>query len=119
MTGENPEMRIAILLASSAALASCATTVPTTTSRPMTNTAGLERVMGRTATQLVQILGQPAQDFREDGARKLQWSNDACVLDTYLYPESRGREPVATYVDARNAQGEDVDRASCVEAHAR
>lgn len=113
-------MRKVIILVSGLALTGCVTTeVPTTTSRPMTNTAGLERVIGQTATQLARIFGEPAQDFREDGARKLQWTGDACVLDTYLYPESRGREPVATYVDARNASGDDVDRAACVEALAR
>ena len=113
-------MRNAIITASALALAGCATTaVPTTTSRPMTNTVGLERVIGQTALQLTRLFGEPAQDFREDGARKLQWQGSACVLDTYLYPESRGREPVATYVDARNARGDDVDRAACVEALAR
>jgi hypothetical protein len=108
-------------MAGALAVAGCATTpqVPTTTSRPMTNTVGLERVIGRSAAQLVSLFGDPAQDFREDGARKLQFSGNACVLDTYLYPEGRGREPVVTYVDARNARGEDVDRAACVNALAR
>ncbi|QLC26102.1 hypothetical protein HFP57_14445 [Parasphingopyxis algicola] len=116
-------MRKTIAITGALAVAGCATTVPpsvpTTTSRPMTNTVGLERVIGRSATQLVSLFGDPAQDFREEGARKLQFAGDACVLDTYLYPERRGREPVVTYVDARNATGEDVDRAACVEALAR
>ncbi len=114
-------MRKLIILASGLTLSACATTTPiaTTTTQPMANIAGLERVLGQSATQLTALFGEPEQDFREEGARKLQFSNGRCVLDTYLYPESRGREPVVTYVDARNRQGEDVDRAACVEELAR
>lgn len=101
-------------------LSGCAVTpVPTTTTTPiMTSTAGLERVLGRNADQLTALFGEPAQDFREDGARKLQFAGTPCILDTYLYPQS-GSELVVTYVDARNAAGQDVDRAACVEALAR
>ena len=113
-------MRKLLILAGGLAVSACATTeLPTTTSRPMTNTTGLERVLGQNAAQLTALFGDPAQDFREEGARKLQWAGSSCILDTYLYPPRRGREPVATYVDARNAQGDDVDRAACVEALAR
>lgn len=104
------------------ALAGCATTapvVPVSLPSQMTNVAGLERVLGQTAAGLTQLFGEPGQDFREDDARKLQFAGASCVLDTYLYASSRGAEPVATYVDARNAQGDDVDRAACVEALAR
>lgn len=114
-------MRKIVALAALVAVAGCAsapTPVPTATSRPMPTT-GLERVIGSNATQLVRLFGEAAQDFREDGARKLQFTGDSCVLDTYLYPERGGREPVVTYVDARNTAGEDVDRAACVEALAR
>ncbi|MEM8695900.1 MAG: hypothetical protein AAGE05_07735 [Pseudomonadota bacterium] len=115
-------IRKMMAISAATALAGCATVIPQpapTPSQPMTSTVGLERVIGRNATQLASLFGDPAQDFREDGARKLQFAGDACVLDTYLYAESRGREPVVTYVDARNASGEDVDRAACVEALAR
>jgi hypothetical protein len=81
--------------------------------------AGLERVMGRNADQLTRLFGEPVQDFREDNARKLQFASSRCVLDLYLYPQGSGRDFIVTYVDARNAAGEDVDRASCVEALAR
>ncbi|MGP1353156.1 MAG: hypothetical protein ACTS1Z_07520 [Parasphingopyxis sp.] len=114
-------MRKLIALSALVAVAGCAsspTVIPATPSRPMTAT-GLERVIGSSAAQLVQLFGEAAQDFREDGARKLQFTGDACVLDAYLYPESAGREPVVTYVDARTAAGEDVDRAACVNALAR
>lgn len=102
-------------------LAGCATApapVPTAVSRPMDPT-GLERVIGQDAAGLTRLFGNPDQDFREAGARKFQFRGASCVLDTYLYPPSSGREPVVTYVDARNAAGEDVDRAACVEALAR
>lgn len=115
-------MRKTIVISAAMALAGCAVTppvVPTTTSQPMTNTVGLERVIGRNAAQLTSLFGDPDQDFRETGARKLQFRGASCVLDTYLYPERSGREPVVTYVDARNAAGEDVNRAACVEALAR
>lgn len=111
-----------IAISGIAVLASCTTTtappIPTTTSRPM-DTAGLERVIGQDAAGLSRLFGDPDQDFRESGARKLQFRGTSCVLDTYLYPPGSGREPVVTYVDARNASGEDVDRAACVEALAR
>lgn len=117
--GDRRIMKWGISAATALALAGCAATpVPTTTSQPM-NPTGLGRVLGQTAVQLTRTFGDYAQDFREDNGRKLQWQGERCVLDVYLYPESRGREPVATYVDARNAQGEDVDRAACVEALAR
>lgn len=115
-------MRKFAVIGVSLGLAACTTAplpTPVTTSQPMTDTRGLERVLGSTAEELTRLFGDPTQDFREDGARKLQFASASCVLDTYLYPESRGRDPVATYVDARNAAGDDVDRAACVEALAR
>jgi hypothetical protein len=111
-------MRKIVAISAVLALAGCATVpeVPTITSQPMTNIVGLERVIGRNAAELTSLFGDPDQDFREEGARKLQFTGTSCILDTYLYPERAGREPVVTYVDARNAAGEDVDRAGCVEA---
>jgi hypothetical protein len=52
----------------------------------------------------------------EGDARKLQFSGSPCILDVYLYPGAQGREPQATYVDARRSDGRDVDRAACVQA---
>jgi hypothetical protein len=71
--------------------------------------------MGRTASALINSFGQPDLDVREGSARKLQFSNETCVLDAYLYPRSGG-DPVVTHVDARLPDGRDVDRASCVAA---
>ncbi|AHE56811.1 hypothetical protein [Sphingomonas sanxanigenens] len=80
---------------------------------------GLERVIGKDARNLVALFGQPDQDTREPGARRLQFAGPICILDAYLYPPARGREPVVTYVDARQPDGRDIDRASCVAALTR
>lgn len=78
---------------------------------------GLEGVIGATGADLTRLFGAPRLDVLEGDARKLQYSGNACVLDVYLYPPSAGREPQATYVDARRtSDGKDVDRAACVAA---
>ena len=82
---------------------------------PVISTSGLERVLGQNARDLIALFGQPELDVREEQARKLQFTGPICVLDTYLYPRG-GREPVVTYVDARQPDGRDIDRASCVAA---
>ena len=78
------------------------------------NQAGLKDIMGSPARDLFRIFGDPVQDVREETARKLQWTNEFCVLDTYLYPPSAGQTPVVTYVAARVPDGRTADAASCV-----
>jgi hypothetical protein len=73
-------------------------------------------IMGRDARALIQMFGPAALDVREEGARKLQFIGGACILDAYLYPPSRGKEPVVTYLSARVPDGRDADEASCVAA---
>ena len=85
---------------------------------PMTNLQGLERVIGQDAAGLTRLFGNPRLDVREGTARKLQFSGKGCVLDAYLYPQSR-KEPVVTYLDARTPDGRNADRASCVAALTR
>lgn len=77
---------------------------------------GLEAVMGADANALVRQFGTPRLDVWEGDARKLQFTGQACILDVYLYPSAPGRTETATYVDARRSDGQDVDRASCVQA---
>lgn len=78
---------------------------------------GLESIIGANSASLQRQFGEARLNVREGDARKLQFTGEACVLDIYLYPLSRGAEPTATYVDARRASdGLDVDRASCVAA---
>jgi hypothetical protein len=76
---------------------------------------GLESVMGKDVTTLKRMFGEPRLDVIEVNGRKLQFSGTACVLDTYLYRDSSGRE-VVTYIDARRSDGAEVDRAACVNA---
>ena len=78
---------------------------------------GLEGVIGAVGADLVRQFGPARLDVIEGDARKLQWGGTACVLDIYLYPTAQGREPQASYVDARRASdGQDVDRAACIGA---
>ena len=78
---------------------------------------GLEGVIGASRAELNRQFGTARLDVWEGDARKLQFAGGACVLDVYLYPSAPGREPQATYVDARRASdGKDVDRVSCISA---
>ena len=81
---------------------------------PQVKLSGLNQVMGHTATGLISLFGTPDQDLRETNGRRLQFGGTKCVLDTYLYPPSAGREAVVTYVEARLPDGRDMDRAECV-----
>ncbi|MDQ2877999.1 MAG: hypothetical protein M3R41_02830 [Pseudomonadota bacterium] len=82
---------------------------------PLPSQAGLGKVIGDNAGSLMAMFGQPQADVREGDARKLQFGNATCVLDAYLYPKGSG-EPIVDYVDARQANGSPIDRASCVGA---
>ncbi len=77
---------------------------------------GLESVIGRNARFLETQFGKPELDVREGTARKLQFASPVCVLDAYLYPPKVAGEPIVTHVDAREPDGDDFDRASCVAA---
>ena len=100
-------------------MASACATVPKTSlpiTPPVVSTSGLERGLGRDARMLIALFGEPELDIREAQARKLQFVGPICVLDAYLYPKTGAREPIVTYVDARQPDGRDIDRASCVSA---
>lgn len=78
---------------------------------------GLEGVIGADRNELSRQFGTARLDVWEGDARKLQFVGNACVLDVYLYPPERGKEPEATYVEARRpSDGQDVDRAACISA---
>lgn len=112
----------AAALAGALLLAGCATapagdrTAPLPVTPPVLSTSGLERVLGQSAAGLVALFGEPELDIREDQARKLQFAGPICVLDAYLYRTRAKSEPVVTYLDARQPDGRDIDRASCVAA---
>jgi len=79
---------------------------------------GLDRVLGRDARALIQLFGPASQDVREEAARKLQFSG-VCVLDAYLYPPAKGREPVVTYLAARLPDGREADKTACINGLAK
>jgi len=112
-----------VSLAPALLLGACTTTAPTSapkTEKPMKlHEAGLERVMGKTAAELVALFGEADLDGHEGPARRLQFAGPACVLDAYLYPAKTGGEPVVTYIDARLPAGDDIDRASCIASLSR
>ena len=118
-------MRSFGFLLSLALLAGCAT-APTgppalaVTRSPPMGTTGLERVLGQNARSLIALFGDADQDVREAaGARRLQFAGPICILDAYLYPKGESGDGTVSYVDARQPDGRDIDRASCVAALTR
>ena len=119
-------LRLIIALASIFALPACAeraappqapsatASVPVSRPVPVRQAPGVDKVIGKDARALIQMFGPVAQDVREEGARKLQFANADCILDAYLYPPSKGKEPVVTYLSARVADGRDANEASCI-----
>ena len=103
-----------------ALLAGCATPNAPSAPQPVQlHEAGLERVIGRTGTELTALFGEADLDSHEGAARRMQFVGPVCVLDAYLFPAKTGDEPVVTYVDTRLPSGEDMDRASCIAALSR
>lgn len=94
------------------------TPAPTPPRRAQVQAApGLEGVIGASPDDLIADFGPARLDVWEGDARKLQFSGQPCVLDIYLYPPAPGREPQATYVEARRtSDGQDVDRPACIAA---
>lgn len=119
-------LRVTLASVCAVALSACASTVSApppplaaTRSPPMIKT-GLDRVLGQNARGLTMLFGEPDQDVREaQGARRLQFAGPICILDAYLYPARGNSEGEVTYVDARQPDGRDIDRASCVAALTR
>lgn len=76
--------------------------------------SAFDRLLNLDAGDVIQILGQPAQDAQEGPARRLQFSGAACILDVYLYPPADGAEPRVAYAAARLADGREADRNLCI-----
>lgn len=70
-------------------------------------------LIGNDARGLLRMFGKPRLDIRDPSSRKLQFGNARCVLDAYLYPPGKDREPLVTYVEARSRQGVPVDTNAC------
>ena len=116
--------RISAAAMATALLAGCATPPQSAGSGPAPTRfklapGGLERVLGKDGRALEALFGTPDQDMRETSARRMVFVGPACVLDAYLYPPAAGKEPVVTWLDARQPSGDDMDRASCVAALTR
>lgn len=86
---------------------------------PPISPLGLDRVIGRDSRSLVALFGPADQDVWEASARKLQFGSAICIIDAFLYPPAKGKEPIVTYVEARQNDGTTIDKASCVAALTR
>lgn len=86
---------------------------------PVSTLSGLDKIIGRDARALVGMFGPAAQDVREADARRLQFAGGGCILDAYLYPPARGREPLVTHIDTRTPDGRPAERTSCAAAIAK
>ena len=73
-------------------------------------------LLGLTASQLIQLFGNPALQVREGPGLKLQFRGRGCVLDAYLYPPPAGGVQHVEHVDTRWASGVDADQARCIAA---
>lgn len=70
-------------------------------------------VIGVDARALTRMFGEPRLDIRDPAARKLQFGDGRCILDTYLYGTSTRSEPVVAHAEARGADGADMDWVAC------
>lgn len=68
---------------------------------------------GKDARALTSLFGQPRLDVREGAGRKLQFLNERCVLDTYLYTPRAGQEAVVSHAEARDRAGIDMAASAC------
>jgi len=84
---------------------------------PVVQETGSDAVIGSPASRLTRLFGPARIDLTEGDARKLQFANEQCVLDVFLYPTGPGEAPIASYVETRRPQdGSAIDREACVDA---
>lgn len=115
-------MRLLIVIIAALLIAACARApravepgpAPVTPDRP----SGV--LIGLTASELGQRFGQPSFQVREGPGTKLQWSENGCVLDAFLYPPESGRgvERVL-HADARAPSGAGMAIETCLALLAR
>ena len=76
-------------------------------------------MVGLTANDLISLFGQPTFQVKEGAGTKLQWSENGCVLDAYLYPPEGGhggdRIAHVAHVDSRQPSGADIDLNACLD----
>jgi len=115
-------MRLLVPIAAMSILAACAPRVtapaPAPAPAPVQRPSGV--LIGLTASEIGARFGQPGFQVREGVGTKLQWSQNGCVLDAYLYPPPNGQGVArVTHVDARRPSGADLDVDSCLALFAR
>lgn len=78
-------------------------------------------LIGLDQNGLVARLGTPFFQVREGPGLKLQWQNQNCVVDAYLYPPERGSGPATTvHVDTRRpGSGDPLPQESCLATFVR
>ena len=111
------DMRRIVLLSAMLFLSACAgRPVPTaSTPAPVVEAPTVRSgLLGMTAGELIQRLGQPALQVREGSSVKLQFRGRVCVLDAYLYPSQPGSPERVTHIDTRLVSGADTDQAGCI-----
>lgn len=69
---------------------------------------------GRNADELLTLFGIPGLDVVDGPSRKLQFANDRCVVDAYLYAPRPGQTPVVSYAEARDRTGEAAEMIGCL-----
>ena len=73
-------------------------------------------MVGLTANDLISRFGQPTFQVKEGVGTKLQWSQNGCVLDAYLYPPENGHAgDRVTHVDSRQPSGADININACLD----
>lgn len=80
------------------------------------DTRGLETILNKRDDELVALFGVPRLDIIEGQARKLQFTNERCALDIYLYPpqNNAGSERRSNYAEARDRDGNAADPRACI-----
>jgi hypothetical protein len=112
-------MRRIVLVAAALSLAGCMARAPQpepVKSPPVVETPQVRsNLIGMSAGDLIQRIGQPALQVREGPGLKLQFRGRSCILDAYLYPptEGTGAERV-THVDTRLENGNDTSQPACI-----
>ncbi len=98
-------------------LAGCAPRVaPVPVSTPSVARPGTGTMIGLTANDLISRFGQPTFQVKEGPGTKLQWSQNGCVLDAYLYPPESGHAgDRVTHVDSRQPSGADININACLD----
>lgn len=112
-------MRILVPATAALLLAACATTPRPAPVAPVAPTVvePVERgdLIGASAGDLTRRFGPPRLTVREGVGTKLQFANEKCVIDAYLYPPTSGSGALrVTHVDTRTREGRGAEQTTCI-----